>query len=303
MAVLQEVPAVSSEEGAAALNAVPRLPSHADGRDFVRQVGAAAELSTRLLGTSVTVVFDGVGDLLLKDLAAAVPDNGVVHELWVASERIVAYASFSPDIVDAAIATLLDLPWPSALAGQRPTPIEQRVFSRLSGPFLQAIAGGRPEMGEVVVRIAETMAAPSSWFRAAPDSRVAVARFRLTIADRADGTVDVWWPGPASSRALSDSPVGLLDESEELIERHRALSAMERQVELLPVTLTAVFGPASVSAQQVRDLHPGQILRLGAPLAGQVAVQVEGLTKLWARPGDPRGGHAVRIVERKDTSR
>ncbi len=301
MAALHEVSGFRPGDEGTSRDSEPGVRPSVYGRDtFVDRADEAARVSTRFLGTPVTVAFDRVEDLPLGDHILTVPALDVVHELQVLPEGSIAYACVSSEVVGATVAALLDLPWWPSAGGQGPTQIEQAVFERLSARLLPLLVGVGPAEDGRAVRIMSTTVGASGQTPADPAAPVVVARFRLTIADQAEGRLAIWWCAPSSAINLSDSPPGASGVEKVPVERRCPSSAMERQVALLPVTITAVFGPVSVPRGQVTGLQPGQVLLLGARTEAPVAVQVEGVTKLWARPGDPRGGHAIRIVERKD---
>ena len=63
------------------------------------------------------------------------------------------------------------------------------------------------------------------------------------------------------------------------------------------VVATAVLGESTLTLRELLDLEPGDILRTGIAIDGDVKVLMGGKPRLWGRPGISKGKVAVKITK------
>jgi flagellar motor switch protein FliM len=64
----------------------------------------------------------------------------------------------------------------------------------------------------------------------------------------------------------------------------------------LPIEMRALLGPASISATELRQLEPGDILTTSLPADAAVSLMLEGQPHLQGAPCALRGRKAVRVM-------
>lgn len=267
------------------------LASIHDG--FARNFGATLSGSLR---TIIDVRVVGVEQLTYSEFVYSLPNPTcflIMHAPPLEGQMCL---EVSPLIVYPIIDRLLGGSRSDMFLPQRPlTAIEWRLMTRLINKALDHLSEVWRHLVEARFEIVQTESNPQLVHIVAPTEVVVYITFEIRMGQSA-GTMSICIPFNTIESVLSklttQSWFGYHAKEATNIEKRRIHRSLTRS----KVGLTAYLGQCNMTLQELHGLRPGDVLQVDKRATGEMLVQIGGLNKFAAVPGQFRGRRAVRII-------
>lgn len=259
---------------------------------------AASNFITGYLRALAQMSFEGIDQVPYEEYAASVPSPSVLNVFTHPPDPGTALAQFDIQLALVAIDRALGGPGIAYAERRELTEIERAVFQRFSQRLLDLYAQAWSAVVRFDIKIESTEFNPAFTQIVGQGDLVVVSRFHLQL-DETEGTFTLVWPYSAIRPYANSVASHAWAREGEMVKPERS-NAMERQVQLTPVNITAVLGEARLSLKEFSQIRPGHVVVLHNRHDDPITIQLDGVDKFVGVPGKHRGNRAIRVLGRKE---
>lgn len=248
------------------------------------------------LQTTVSISVSSVDQLFYSEFVLSIASPSCLYVFRILESDALAVLELSPQLVIAMVEHLMGGVAEGEKNSRPITKIEQSIVKGIVQRALNEIQRAWMTVSELTFKL-ERYESEGDFVQIAPASEIVmVVSFEVVIGTQ-KYMMNVCFPTFALDEVLAKLNVqhfsGLTTGKSE----GDWSQSLAKGLGATSVIATAVLGESTLSLRDLLDLEPGDILRTGIAIDGDVRVFIGGKPRLWGRPGISKGKVAVKITK------